>query len=68
MLGAVFVPVTDEFFATRGAGAMRNGAVIRTAPGAKLDPARIVGPKPLIERLGSALEAGKIHPRSGPWR
>ncbi len=66
VLGAVFVPVTDEFFfATRGAGAMRNGAVIRTAPGAKLDPARIVGPKPLIERLGSALEAGKIHPRIG---
>lgn len=66
VLGAVFVPVTDEFFfATRGAGATRNGAVIRTAPGARLDPARIVGPKPLIERLGSALEAGKIHPRIG---
>ncbi|WP_315835215.1 3'(2'),5'-bisphosphate nucleotidase CysQ [Bradyrhizobium prioriisuperbiae] len=66
VLGAVFVPTSDEFFfATRGAGATRNGSIIHTAPGAKLDPARIVGPKPLVERLGDALEPGKIHPRIG---
>lgn len=66
VLGAVFVPVTDEFFfASRGAGATRNGSPILAAPGAKLDPARIVGPKPLVERLGDALEPGKIHPRIG---
>jgi myo-inositol-1(or 4)-monophosphatase len=66
LLGAVFVPVTGEFFfAARGAGATLNGNAIRTTPGDRLDPARIVGPKPLVERLGAALEPGKIHPRIG---
>ena len=66
VLGAVFAPATDEFFfAVRGAGATRNGEAIHAAPGARLDPARIVGPKPLVDRLGDALEPGKIHPRIG---
>lgn len=66
LLGAVFVPASDEmFFAARGAGATRNDAPIRASEGTRLDPARIVGPKPLIQRLGNALEAGAIHPRIG---
>jgi len=66
LLGAVFVPVSGElFFAVRGAGATLNGAPIRTTAGARLDPARIVGPKPLVERLGDALEPGLVHPRIG---
>jgi myo-inositol-1(or 4)-monophosphatase len=66
LLGAVFAPVTGELFlASRGAGSTLNGRAIRTASGARLDPARIVGPKPLVQRLGSALEPGEIHPRIG---
>ncbi len=66
LLGAVFVPASDEFFfASRGAGATLNGKAIQAAPGGRLDPARIAGPKPLIDRLGDTLEEGKIHPRIG---
>jgi len=66
LIGAVFVPVSGEmFFAARGAGATLNGQPIRAAAGTRLDPARIVGPKPLIQRLGDALEPGAIHPRIG---
>jgi len=65
-IGAVFVPVSGEmFFAARGAGATLNGQPIRVTAGTHLDPARIVGPKPLIQRLGDALEPGAIHPRIG---
>ncbi|MGO4711597.1 3'(2'),5'-bisphosphate nucleotidase CysQ [Bradyrhizobium sp. 2TAF24] len=66
LLGAVFVPVSDEMFiAARSRGATLNGRTIRVSPGDRLDPARIVGPKPLVDRLGSALEPGNIHPRIG---
>ena len=66
LLGAVFAPVSGEmFFAARGAGATLNGQPIRVSPGTRLDPARIVGPKPLIQRLGDTLEPGAVHPRIG---
>ena len=66
LLGAVFAPVTGEMFlAARGAGATLNGTVINATSGASLDPTRIVGPRPLIQRLGDALEPGEIHPRIG---
>jgi myo-inositol-1(or 4)-monophosphatase len=66
LLGAVFAPVTGEMFlARRGEGATRNDQPIRAAAGSRLDPARIVGPKPLVQRLGDALEPGAIHPRIG---
>lgn len=66
LLGAVFAPATGEFFfAARGEGARRNDAPIRAAPGRRLDPSRIVGPKPLVQRLGDALEPGPLHPRIG---
>jgi myo-inositol-1(or 4)-monophosphatase len=66
LLGAVFVPVSGEmYFAARGAGATLNGSSIQAAPGTRLDPARIVGPKPLVQRLGNALDPGAMHPRIG---
>jgi myo-inositol-1(or 4)-monophosphatase len=66
LLGAVFVPVSGEmYFAARGAGATLNGNAIQAAPGTRLDPARIVGPKPLVQRLGDALDPGAMHPRIG---
>lgn len=66
VIGAVFVPVSGEMFlAARGAGATLNGRPIRASSGTRLDPTRLVGPKPLIERLGDALEPGAIHPRIG---
>jgi myo-inositol-1(or 4)-monophosphatase len=66
VLGAVFAPVSGEmFFAARGAGATLNGQPIHATTGTRLDPARIVGPKPLVQRLGDILEPGEQHPRIG---
>ncbi len=51
-LGAVFAPVTKEFFfARRGGGAVRNGERIAVAPGASLDVGRMSGPKFLLDRV-----------------
>ncbi|RJF64958.1 inositol monophosphatase family protein [Rhodopseudomonas palustris] len=65
LLGAVFAPVTNEFyFAARGAGATLNGAPIRASAGADFEAARIAGPKPLIERMRLPNTA-QILPRIG---
>ncbi len=69
VVGAVFAPASGEFFfATRGRGAVRNGAPIAAAPGAAVDFSRIAGPRPLVERLGG-LQAGEGCTRaSARWR
>src|SRR3954462_11835527 len=49
VLGAVFAPVTDDFFfAARGRGAPRNPQPISVTEGTALDFARVTGPKPLV--------------------
>lgn len=65
-LAAVFAPVSNEFyFATRGAGALLNGAPIRATAGTRLDFARVAGPKPIVEQLGPLPAGGAMHPRIG---
>ena len=55
---ALFAPATDEmFFATRGAGAARNGEPIRAGGQAHLAGARFAGPVRRLERL-AAVEPG----------
>ena len=64
VLGAVFAPVTDEFFfAARGQGATRNAQPISVTGGTALDFARVAGPKPLVERLNPTSQEIVLHPR-----
>ena len=66
VLGAVFAPVTDEFFfAARGQGATRDRERIFATNGTALDFARIAGPKPLAERLKLPAQEITLHPRIG---
>jgi len=66
VLGAVFAPVTGEFFfAARGQGTTLNGQAVRATPGSALDFARVAGPKPMVERLNSAGGDIKLHRRIG---
>lgn len=66
VLGAVFAPVSNEFFfATRGRGAGLNGAPVSPAPGSEIVFPKIAGPKPLVERLGGLREGESLHPRIG---
>jgi myo-inositol-1(or 4)-monophosphatase len=66
MLGAVFAPVSDEFFfAARGQGAARNGAAVHATAGTDMDFSRIAGPKPLVERLSRSSDDIILHPRIG---
>jgi myo-inositol-1(or 4)-monophosphatase len=64
LLGAVFAPVSDEFFfAERGRGTLLNGATVRATSGTEIDFARVAGPKPLIERLNRSSGEITLHPR-----
>lgn len=66
ILAAVFVPVTDEFFfAARGQGTTRNGALVSASAGSVLDVSRMAGPKPLVEKLVSGAARIEPHPRIG---
>ncbi len=66
VLGAVFAPVTREFFwAARGAGAFLNDQPIVASGGIELLPPKIAGPKPLVDGLGLPVDAAPIHPRIG---
>jgi myo-inositol-1(or 4)-monophosphatase len=66
VLGAVFAPVTNEFFfAARGQGTTLNGEAVRAAPGSALDFSRVAGPKPMVERLNTLGGDIKLHPRIG---
>lgn len=64
VLGAVFAPVTDEFFvAQRGAGAQLNGRNVQATAGTAIDFGRMAGPKPMIERLSDKGRDITLHPR-----
>jgi myo-inositol-1(or 4)-monophosphatase len=66
LLGAVFAPVSDEFFvAVRGRGTTLNGMAVQATSGSELDFSRVAGPKPLVERLKPSLGDIKLHPRIG---
>jgi myo-inositol-1(or 4)-monophosphatase len=66
VLGAVFAPVSDEFFfAVRGQGARLNDARLRASGGIELDFSRMAGPKPLVQRLSPSSEDITLHPRIG---
>jgi myo-inositol-1(or 4)-monophosphatase len=66
ILGAVFAPVTEEFFfARRGQRALLNDRPIQATSGTELDFSRIAGPKPLVERLKLAPGEIALHPRIG---
>src|SRR5471032_1950029 len=52
VLAALYAPVTDEMFlALRGQGTTLNGAVIRADQGAKLERAKLAGPKRYLDKL-----------------
>jgi len=64
VLGALYAPVTDEFFlAVSGGGASRNGVPLRASSGDAIAGARIAGPKGVIERLATLAPAFEILPR-----
>jgi myo-inositol-1(or 4)-monophosphatase len=64
LLGAIYAPVTNEFFfAARGQGATRNEKPLSVTGGTALDFARVAGPKPLVERLNQAGHDITLHPR-----
>jgi myo-inositol-1(or 4)-monophosphatase len=66
VLGAVFAPVSNEFFfAARGQGTLLNDAAVRATSGSTLDFSRMSGPKPMVERLNSSGGDIKLHPRIG---
>jgi myo-inositol-1(or 4)-monophosphatase len=67
VLAAVFAPASDEFFfAVRGRGATLNGASVQATAGTAIDFSRVAGPRPLVERLNSAMDDGITHhPRIG---
>jgi myo-inositol-1(or 4)-monophosphatase len=66
VLAAVFAPASDEFFfAARGQGAARNDAAVHATTGTEMDFSRVVGPKPLVERLNRSSDEISLHPRIG---
>ena len=66
-MGAVFAPVSGEFFFAQSATGERGSTaplfVRRPAPA--LDFPRIAGPKPLVERLNRSGGDISLHPRIG---
>ena len=66
VVGAVFAPVTDEFFvAQAGQGTQLNGRTVQATRGIELDFPRIAGPKPLVERFNRSGGEISLHPRIG---
>lgn len=64
VLGAVYAPVSDEFFfAARGQGARLNDASVTANSGDDFDFSRMAGPKPLVQRLSTGEIS--LHPRIG---
>lgn len=61
----LYAPVTAEFFmAVAGRGATCNDVEIAASAGARLDSARIAGPKAILEKLQSAAAPFTIMPRT----
>ena len=59
-------PASGEFFfARKGQGATVNERPIRTSAGTELDFSRMVGPRPLVERLSPSPHDIVLHPRIG---
>ena len=64
VVGAVFAPVTDEFFfAIRGGGATCNDMAIHATNDAGLAGARLAGPKRVVDALLAHEPALQISPR-----
>jgi myo-inositol-1(or 4)-monophosphatase len=66
VLAALYAPVTDEMFmARRGQGATLNGAGIMANQGAKLERAKLAGPKRYLDKLSGLnpdiLAQPKVH-------
>jgi myo-inositol-1(or 4)-monophosphatase len=66
VLAGLFAPVTDEMFmAGAGSGATRNGAPMAVSPGARLDGAKVAGPKRLVQALAAVSSGIEVAPRIG---
>jgi myo-inositol-1(or 4)-monophosphatase len=66
LLGAVFAPVSGEFFfAGHAQGATLNDVRLRATSGTAMDFSRVAGPKPLVERLKQSPGEITLHPRIG---
>ncbi len=66
VVGAVFAPVYDDFFAaSAGAGATLNGAAIRVSQRAALEGAEIAGSRRLLEEAGLGASGARLTPRAG---
>jgi myo-inositol-1(or 4)-monophosphatase len=64
VVAALYVPVTDEFFAAvAGAGATRNGVPITASPGGAIEGARIGGPRGFLDRIAAVAPPFTIPPR-----
>ena len=59
VLGAIFAPVTGEFFiASAGGGATRNSIAIAASEGPDMEGATLAGPKRILERINA------LHPQA----
>jgi myo-inositol-1(or 4)-monophosphatase len=66
ILGAIYAPVTDEFFmAVVGTGATRNGVTISARAGSNFDGAKLAGPKSVLNQISEAHPQAVQLPRIG---
>jgi myo-inositol-1(or 4)-monophosphatase len=64
VVGALYAPVTDEFFrAVAGTGTTRNGTRIKATQGGAIAGSRIAGPKGILDHLAAVAPAFTIPPR-----
>ena len=66
IVGALYAPVTDEFFlAVAGGGARRNGIAVSASTGGEIDGATLAGPKRILDRIGQSYPNTVQMPRIG---
>ena len=66
VLGAIFAPVTEEFFSAQvGAGATRNGRPIAASSGHDLNNTRVGAPKRIFRQLSALKVHVNLMPRIG---